>query len=186
MTDQGEHPSAGTDAKETAAIAEGVCPKCGAPRQDVSSPCAQCGAPPLGPASPARTSSPDVRRATDTVMQVRASDMEPYAGLRYLSKLFRLMAIILLLVLVGQVILGFLTQGRLAIPTLVALASRLVVFAAVLWASGDLAILLIDVGHDIRATRILLGRQAAHHLQDHAASQKASSGGERLSERKPR
>jgi len=27
---------------------------------------------------------------------------------------------------------------------------------------SDLALLLIDVGHDIRATRILLGRQALH------------------------
>ena len=186
MTDQGEHPSAGTDAKETAAIAQGVCPKCGAPRQDVSTPCAQCGAPPLGPASPARVSSPDVRRPSDMVMQVRASDMEPYAGLRYLSKLFRLMAIILLLVLIGEVVLGFLQQGRLAIPTLLALASRLVVFGAVLWASGDIAILLIDVGHDIRATCILLGRQAARHLQDHAASQKDAASGERKTEREPR
>ena len=186
MTDQGEHPSAGTDAKETTAIAEGVCPKCGASRQDVSSPCAACGAPPLGPASPTRTSSPDVRRPSDMVMQVRASDMEPYVGLRYLSKLFRLMAIILLLGLVAEIVQGLLTQGRAAIPTLLAEASRLVVLAAILWASGDLAILMIDVGHDVRATRILLGRQAAHHLQDHAASQKDSPSGERKTERKPR
>ena len=30
---------------------------------------------------------------------------------------------------------------------------------------GDLALLLIDIGHDIRATRILLGRQALHEDQ---------------------
>jgi len=120
------------------------------------------------------------------VMQVRASDMEPYVGLRYLSKLFRLMAIILLLGLVAEVVQGLVTQGRAAIPTLLAEASRLVVLAAILWASGDLAILLIDIGHDVRATRILLGRQAANHLQDHAASQKDASSGERKSERRPR
>jgi hypothetical protein len=42
--------------------------------------------------------------------------------------------------------------------------SRLVVLAGLLWGIGDLAILLIDVGHDVRATRILLGRQVVHHL----------------------
>lgn len=40
--------------------------------------------------------------------------------------------------------------------------SRLVVLAGLLYGSGDLALLLIDIGHDIRATRILLGRQALH------------------------
>ena len=39
--------------------------------------------------------------------------------------------------------------------------------AGLLWASGDLAILLIDIGHDVRATRILIGRQSAHHLVEH-------------------
>jgi len=59
------------------------------------------------------------------------------------------------------------TQGRTAIPTLLAEASRLIVLAGLLWGAGDLAILLIDVGHDVRATRILLGRQVAHHVVAH-------------------
>ena len=100
-------------------------------------------------------------------MQVRASDIEPYIGLRYLSKLFRLMAIILVLLLVAEVISGFISQGSAAIPTLLAEASKLIVSAALLWASGDLAILMIDIGHDVRATRILMGRQVAHHLIEH-------------------
>jgi hypothetical protein len=35
----------------------------------------------------------------------------------------------------------------------------LIVLAGLLWGVGDLAILLIDVGHDVRAARILLARQ---------------------------
>src|SRR5215207_325271 len=108
------------------------------------------------------------RRPTpEAMLQVRASDIEPYTGLRYLSKLFRLMAIVLVLLLVAEVVTGLMSQGTAALPTLLAEASKLIVSAALLWASGDLAILLIDVGHDVRATRILLGRQAAHHMAGH-------------------
>jgi hypothetical protein len=105
--------------------------------------------------------------SVDPLMQVRASDLEPYIGLRYLSKLFRLMAIILVLLLAAEVITGLYAQGSSAIPTLLAEASRLIVLAGLLWGTGDLAILLIDVGHDVRATRILLGRQAVHHIAEH-------------------
>ena len=100
-------------------------------------------------------------------MQVRAADLEPYVGLRYVAKLFRLMALILVLLLIAEVVTGLTTQGSAAIPTLLAEGSRLIVLAGLLWASGDLAILLIDVGHDVRATRILIGRQSAHHLAEH-------------------
>jgi hypothetical protein len=89
---------------------------------------------------------------------LRASDIEPYTGLRYLSKLFRFMAIVLLLVLVAEVATGLYTQGAASIPTLLGEASRLVVLAGVLWGTGDLAHLLIDVGHDVRAGRILMAR----------------------------
>ena len=100
----------------------------------------------------------------EAIAGVRASDIEPYIGLRYLSKLFRLMAVILLLVLVAEVVAGFLRQGTAAIATLLGEVSRLVVLAGLLWGAGDLAILLIDVGHDVRASRILLGRQVAHQM----------------------
>jgi hypothetical protein len=100
-------------------------------------------------------------------MQVRAADLEPYVGLRYVAKLFRLMALILVLLLIAEVVTGLTTQGSAAIPTLLAEGSRLLVLAGLLWASGDLAILLIDIGHDVRATRILIGRQSAHHLAEH-------------------
>ena len=103
------------------------------------------------------------RHDADALAHVRASDIEPYIGLRYLSKLFRFMAIILVLLLVAEVITGLVNQGRAAVPTLLGEMSRLIVLAGLLWGTGDLAILLIDVGHDVRAARILLGRQIAHN-----------------------
>lgn len=89
---------------------------------------------------------------------VRATDLEPYVGLRYLSKLFRLIAVILLLLLVAEIVTGLTTQGSAAIPTLLGEASRLIVLAGALWGVGDLAILMVDVGHDVRAVRVYMSR----------------------------
>ena len=91
---------------------------------------------------------------------IRQSDLEPYVGLRYLSKLFKLMGVILALLLIAEVVTGVMAQGGAAVPTLLGEASRLIVLAGLLWGVGDLAILLIDVGHDVRAARILLARQS--------------------------
>ena len=96
---------------------------------------------------------------------MRDADLEPYVGLRYLSKLFRLIALILVLLLLAEVVTGLMQQGLDSIPTLVGESSRLIVLAGLLWGIGDLALVLIDVGHDVRATRILLGRQVAHLVQ---------------------
>ena len=93
------------------------------------------------------------------IPDVRTTDLEPYVGLRYLSKLFKLMGIVLLLLLVAEIITGVVAQGSAAIPTLLGEASRLIVLAGVLWGVGDLAVLMVDIGHDVRAARILLARQ---------------------------
>src|SRR2546428_12595472 len=95
----------------------------------------------------------------DPAMPVRLADLEPYVGLGYLSKLFKLMAVILLLLLVSEIITGLVTQGTTSIPTLLGEMSRLVVLAGLLWGRGGLALLLLDLGDDVRATRILLGTQ---------------------------
>ena len=92
------------------------------------------------------------------IPDIRQSDLEPYVGLRYLSKLFKLMGVILVLLLVAEVVTGLRTLGTAALPTLLGESSRLIVLAGLLWGVGDLAILLIDVGHDVRAGRILLAR----------------------------
>jgi hypothetical protein len=102
----------------------------------------------------------------EVIAGIRATDIEPYTGLRYLSKLFRFMAIILLLLLVAEIATGLYAQGAAAIPTLLGEASRLIVLAGVLWGTGDLAHLLIDVGHDVRASRVLLARQTYHIAKD--------------------
>ena len=85
------------------------------------------------------------------IPDVRSSDLEPYVGLRYLSKLFKLMGVILGLLLLAEIITGFVAQGTAAVPTLLGEASRLIVLAGLLWGVG--------VGHDVRAARILLARQ---------------------------
>lgn len=105
--------------------------------------------------------------ADDPEVQVREADLEPYIGLKYLSRLFKLMALVLVLLLVSEVITGFVVSGMDALPTLLSEVSRLIVFAGLLWGSGDLAMLLVDIGHDLRATRILIGRQLAHHMDEH-------------------
>lgn len=101
----------------------------------------------------------------DPAMPVRSADLEPYIGLGYLSRLFKLMAVVLLILLLSEVVTGLIAQGTASIPTLLGEISRLIVLAGLLWGSGDLALLLIDIGHDVRATRILLGRQALHEEQ---------------------
>ena len=102
------------------------------------------------------------RRGMDPLFGVRTADIEPYTGLRYLSKLFRMIAVVLVLLLIAEVVTGLITQGTDSISTLLGEVSRLIVLAGLLWGVGDLAILLIDVGHDVRAARILIGRQTAH------------------------
>lgn len=123
---------------------------------------------PNGAPSPTRDAAG--RRTGEPQLPVRTADIEPYTGLRYLSKLFRLIAIMLVLMLVAEVVTGIARQGADSIPTLVSEVSRLVVLAGLLWGVGDMAVLLVDVGHDVRAVRILLGRQTAHlvhHAQEH-------------------
>ena len=90
--------------------------------------------------------------------RVREDDLEPHAGLRYVARLFKVLAILLLLLLVAEVIIGFTQQGGAAVGTLLIEATRLIVFAGLLWGIGDIALMLIESNHDLRATRILVGR----------------------------
>ena len=77
-------------------------------------------------------------------------------------------------------------QGSAAIPTLLGEASRLIVLAGVLWGVGDLAILLIDVGHDVRAARILLARSEPRAARSVGADRHCPAAPRELGERASR
>lgn len=93
--------------------------------------------------------------------RVRDADLEPHAGLRYIARLFKILAVLLVLLLIAEVVMGLVQQGAAALPTILVEATRLIVFAALLWAAGDIALMLIESNHDLRATRILMGRISA-------------------------
>lgn len=93
--------------------------------------------------------------------RVRDADLEPHAGLRYIARLFKVLAVLLALLLVAEVVMGLVQQGAAALPELLVEATRLVVFAALLWAAGDFALMFIESNHDLRAMRILMGRLSA-------------------------
>lgn len=90
--------------------------------------------------------------------RVREDDLEPHAGLRYVARLFKVLALLLILLLIAEVIIGLTRQGSEAIATLLIEATRLIVFAGFLWGVADIALMLIESNHDLRATRILVGR----------------------------
>jgi hypothetical protein len=91
-------------------------------------------------------------------MDVRDEDLEPHAGLRYIARMFKILALLLLLLMVAEIVLGLVQQGQPAIPQLLVNATRLIVFAGLLWGAADMALMLIESNHDLRATRILVGR----------------------------
>ena len=91
-------------------------------------------------------------------MDVREEDLEPHAGLRYIARMFKILAILLIFLLIAEIILGLVQQGQSAIPQLLVEATRLIVFAGLLWGAADMGLMLIESNHDLRATRILVGR----------------------------
>jgi len=100
--------------------------------------------------------------------EVRDQDLEPYVTLRYIARLFKVLAILMVLMLIGEVVTGIVTSGTAALMTLLGEATQLLVIAGLMWAGGDITILLIDAGHDLRVARILLGRinSALHHEEE--------------------
>lgn len=90
--------------------------------------------------------------------RVRDEDLEPFAALRYIARLFKALSILLVVLLVAEVILGLVQAGTAVLATLLVDATRLLVLAGLLWGIGDLALMLIETNHDLRATRILVGR----------------------------
>jgi hypothetical protein len=92
------------------------------------------------------------------VGSVRQGDIEPYTALRWLGTLFKSAAVFLLVAIIGEFIAGLRFEGMTAMPILLGELARTMVLAVVLWGTGDLVRLMITVGNDIRAERILLAR----------------------------
>lgn len=129
-------------------VQEGInCPECQTFRPDPSVVCPTCGAPPIRPGE---------KRAQEE--EVRTQDLEPYVTLRYIARLFKVLAVLMIVMLIGEVVTGLLTDAGAALPTLIAEITQMLVLAGLMWGIGDITILLIDLGHDIRVARILLGR----------------------------
>lgn len=124
-----------------------VCPECQSPRPDPSVVCPACGAPPIREGK---------KRLEDE--EVRADDLEPYITLRYIARLFKVLAVLAVVVLIAEVVLGVMAQGIQSIFTLLVESMRLLVIGGLMWALGDITLLIIDAGHDLRVARILLGR----------------------------
>lgn len=124
-----------------------LCPECRNPRKDMSTVCTTCGAPPERPGN---------KRAQEE--EVRTQDLEPYVALRYIARLFKVLAVLMVLVMLGEVITGLMMEGGDSFPTLIAEVTRMLLLAGLMWGAGDITVLLIDMGHDVRVVRILLGR----------------------------
>ena len=124
------------------------CPECQTLRTDTSTVCPTCGAPPIRPGD---------KRATEE--EVRTEDLEPYVTLRYIARLFKVLAVVMVVLLIGEIIATVTTgEGAFELADLIARITQLLVLAGLMWAGGDITLLLIDLGHDIRVSRILLGR----------------------------
>jgi len=123
------------------------CPECQSIRTDPSVVCPTCGAPPVRAGD---------KRGVDE--EVRSHDLEPYITLRYIARLFKVLAVLMIVMLIGEIVAGVTTDASEALPTLIGEITQMLVLAGLMWGGGDLTMLLIDAGHDLRVARILLGR----------------------------
>lgn len=114
---------------------------------------------PAGPPPPAEEGERGETRRDPSA--VRAEDTEPYVGLQYIARLFKIVAMIVIVAIVAEVVAGLMAEGSGALLNLIAEVIQGGVLAAMLWGAGDLTLLFIDVGHDVRAARVLLGRMSA-------------------------
>lgn len=132
----------------------------------------------VSPLPPAQTEQ--MRREGDARMRsadpgtIRAEDTEPYVALQYVARLFKISALVVVVALTAEIVAGVALEGAGALLPLIAELIRGIVLAAILWGASDLTLLFIDIGHDVRAARVLLGR-----LSVRAASERGERGVER-------
>ena len=96
---------------------------------------------------------------------LRGDDIEGTRHIRSVAKLFRALSVLLLVLMGLQIINGLSSTVAISYGVLFAEAFRLLIFAAVLWGTGDLAVLFVKSHYDLRATRILLERQGRARSQ---------------------
>lgn len=89
---------------------------------------------------------------------IRSTDLEPYTGLRWTATLFKAAAVFIFVALAAEFVAGLRMTGPGALPVLLGETARTAVLAVVLWGGGDLVRLIVDMGHDLRAERILMVR----------------------------
>ena len=128
-------------------VDEVKCPECQSPRPDPTTTCPTCGAPPIREG--------DKRQLEE---EVRTQDLEPYVTLRYIARLFKVLAVLMVIMLIGEIVAGLSSQGAASLPELIGEITQMLVLAGLMWGGGDLTLLGIDAGHDLRVARILLGR----------------------------
>lgn len=94
-------------------------------------------------------------------VEVRDEDLEPQVGLHFIGIVFRVSAVVILLLALWQFADWWLDRppGDVGLAVLVSDTIRLIVVSALLWAASNLADLLVKSHYDIRAGRILLARQ---------------------------
>jgi hypothetical protein len=109
--------------------------------------CRTCGAPPVREGD---------KRGTDE--EVRSQDLEPYITLRYIARLFKVLAVLMVVMLIGEIVVRVSSGALGELSTLIAEITQMLVLAGLMWGGGDLTLLGIDAGHDLRVARILLGR----------------------------
>jgi hypothetical protein len=107
--------------------------------------------------------------------QVRNSDLEPYTALLYIGRLFKVLSVLIVLTMMGELVLGVILEGTSSLGTFLGEAMRLFALAGLLWAGGDIVRLMIDAGHDLRLSRILLGRISTRFAHPSAPSAPAST-----------
>lgn len=145
-------------------VTEIQCPECQSRRPDPSVVCPTCGAPPVREGD---------KRALDE--EVRSQDLEPYVTLRYIARLFKVLAVLMVIMLIGEIIATITTEGAFPLSELIGRVTQLLVLSGVMWGGGDVTLLLIDAGHDLRVARILLGRINAelHRANSEKENQRA-------------
>lgn len=82
--------------------------------------------------------------------------LEPHESLKYVARLFKGLAAVVALLLVAEVGLGVAQDGFDALPLLLLEVAQLLIFAGLLWGAGDLAYLIVETNHDVRASRVHL------------------------------